>query len=308
MSLRAQSLKDIFTFTRASTATYWNSAGVLTTAGVDEPRVDHDPVTLACRGLLLESQRTNLILNSATFATQNVTVTNVKHTLSFYGTGSIALTGTSTAGPLSGTGASTRVSLVFTPTAGTLTLTLTGTASMAQLEIGGHATSYIPTTSEAVTRERDACYIYNALSPWFNEDEGTVFVEYFLPWSDATDSTARRIVEINDGTEANRHLCLYIQLGDQLAAITTGSVDQIGINAGAAGANVVHKHAYAWTDGTCAVYDSGGYVTSGSVGSIPTGLYILLLTSTGSEPNGYIRKVKFYPRRLSNAELAALVA
>ena len=96
MSLRAQSLKDIFTFTRATTATYVNSAGTVTTAAVDEPRIDYDPATLACRGLLIEEQRTNLILNSWTFATQSVTVTNVPHTLSFYGTGTSALTGTAT--------------------------------------------------------------------------------------------------------------------------------------------------------------------------------------------------------------------
>ena len=52
-------------FTRASAATYFNSAGVLTSAAVNEPRFDHDPVTLASKGLLVEVQRTNLALRSA---------------------------------------------------------------------------------------------------------------------------------------------------------------------------------------------------------------------------------------------------
>ena len=52
-------------FTRASAANYFNSAGVLTSAAVNEPRFDHDPVTLASKGLLVEVQRTNLALRSA---------------------------------------------------------------------------------------------------------------------------------------------------------------------------------------------------------------------------------------------------
>jgi hypothetical protein len=48
------------TFTRASGATYVGSDGLIQSAAVDEPRFDHDPVTLACKGLLVEEGRTNL--------------------------------------------------------------------------------------------------------------------------------------------------------------------------------------------------------------------------------------------------------
>ncbi|WP_374648711.1 hypothetical protein [Rhizorhabdus sp.] len=53
------------TFTRASTATRINAAGLVETVGVNVPRFDHDPVTLAPRGLLVEEGRTNLVLQSA---------------------------------------------------------------------------------------------------------------------------------------------------------------------------------------------------------------------------------------------------
>ena len=111
-----------------------------TTEAVYLPRVGnhvYNGTSWVNEGLLLESEaRTNLLLNSATLATQDVTVTAVPHTVHFTGTGTITLTGASTAGPLvgTGTGENNRVSLTFTPTAGTLTLTVSGTVTNAQLE------------------------------------------------------------------------------------------------------------------------------------------------------------------------------
>ena len=56
--------RRLITFTRASTATFIDSAGLLQTAVADVPRFDHDPVTRESLGLLVEEQRTNLIFNS----------------------------------------------------------------------------------------------------------------------------------------------------------------------------------------------------------------------------------------------------
>lgn len=97
--------------------------------------------------------RRNLLLNTTTMATQNVTVTAVAHTLSFTGTGTVTLSGVSTAGPLVGTGANDRVSLTFTPTAGTLTLTVSGSVTLAQLQIGSAFDAYqrVGTTQYDVT-------------------------------------------------------------------------------------------------------------------------------------------------------------
>lgn len=58
-------LDPLFTFTRASTATRINAAGLMVTEAANVPRFDYDNLTLACKGLLLEPQRTNLVLGSA---------------------------------------------------------------------------------------------------------------------------------------------------------------------------------------------------------------------------------------------------
>lgn len=64
MALAAKTFANLVTFTRASTATYWDSAGVLRTAASGAPRFDYNPVTFVIRGLLVESQSTNLLLQS----------------------------------------------------------------------------------------------------------------------------------------------------------------------------------------------------------------------------------------------------
>lgn len=55
------------TFTRASTATYFDEFGVMRTAPANAPRIDFDPVTGECKGLLIEEQRTNLRTYSEQF-------------------------------------------------------------------------------------------------------------------------------------------------------------------------------------------------------------------------------------------------
>ena len=53
------------TFTRASTATFVGSNGLIQSAAINTARFDHDPITLACKGLLIEESRTNLFARSA---------------------------------------------------------------------------------------------------------------------------------------------------------------------------------------------------------------------------------------------------
>ena len=62
------SLDSRVTFTRTgNTATVINSSGNVAAINADLPRFDYNPVTLACKGLLIEEARTNLFLYSAEF-------------------------------------------------------------------------------------------------------------------------------------------------------------------------------------------------------------------------------------------------
>jgi hypothetical protein len=65
--IRPVAVTDAGSFTRASTGTYFDSAGVMQTAAIDEPRFDHDPETLAPRGLLDEDEGSNRFTYSEDF-------------------------------------------------------------------------------------------------------------------------------------------------------------------------------------------------------------------------------------------------
>ena len=61
------------TFTRAgATATRVNASGLIETVAADTPRFDYDPVTLECKGLLIEEARTNVCLQSNDFTNAGV--------------------------------------------------------------------------------------------------------------------------------------------------------------------------------------------------------------------------------------------
>ena len=145
-------IANVLGLSRASVGSFVDAGGSIQTAAANVPRIDH-AAGMPC--LLIEAAATNLLTDSAVLSGQSVAVTAQPYTLSFRGTGTVTLTGASTAGPLVGTGASDLVSLTFTPSAGTLDLAVTGTVEFAQLEAGAAVTSWIPTTGAPASRAAD---------------------------------------------------------------------------------------------------------------------------------------------------------
>ena len=165
-----------FTWTRASNGTRTNSSGAIETMGNNVPRLDYS--FSSCPMAIMETQRTNLVFPSDTATTQTRAVTSTPHTLTFYGTGTVVLSGVAIA-TLTGTGANNRVSLTFTPSSGNLILTVTGTVTNWQLEAGNFPSTLIPTTSASATRLIDQCTISGA-SSLIGQSEGVVFFEIYF--------------------------------------------------------------------------------------------------------------------------------
>ena len=198
-------------YTRTSTATRVNSVGVVEAVSNGVPTLDYsEGLTSPC--WLFEPSRTNSLLNSATLSTQSVTTTAVPYSLSFYGTGTIVLSGSAT-GTFVGSGVSSRSKFTFTPTAGTLTLTVSGTCTNAQLEAGSYATSYITTTT--TTRNRSG---YTAsettASSSIGQTEGVMFAESAALFNDLT----TRHISISNGTTSNRLSLFYSNASNRISA------------------------------------------------------------------------------------------
>lgn len=66
-SFTENSLPPGIGLSRPSQGAYIGASGELVLAPSDQPRFDHDPTTLAPRGMLLESDTTNLVLHSSDF-------------------------------------------------------------------------------------------------------------------------------------------------------------------------------------------------------------------------------------------------
>ncbi|CAO3403499.1 phage head spike fiber domain-containing protein [Azospirillum palustre] len=65
------SVDSRISFTRASTATYFDANGVMQAAAINQPRFDFDPATLQPRGVLIEAQATNFLVRSREFGAAN---------------------------------------------------------------------------------------------------------------------------------------------------------------------------------------------------------------------------------------------
>jgi hypothetical protein len=311
LNFTTASLDSRVTFTRTgNTATVINSSGNIVSINANLPRFDFDPTTLICRGLLIEEARANALLNSlidgTDLATQSVTVTAAARTLSFYGTGTVVLSGTHSA-TVVGTGAyPARTTLTFTPSAGSLTLTVTGTVQFAQLEAGAFATSFIPTAAAAVTRNADVATMTGAnFSSWYNTSEGTFNVTASTFSNVATD---KFIANANAGGFPNRFLCHFASANNMAINIVKDSVSQVGMFSGAVvPLNTMSKATMAAKLNSFAISRDGLVPTTSASGLMPVGVDRLWIGSatTTAFLNGHIASIYYYPQRLINDETQA---
>ena len=301
-------LDSRITFTRSgNTATVTNSSGVIAAINANLPRFDYDPTTLKCKGLLIEEARTNLLLNSlidgTNLTTQTVATTAASTTLSFYGTGQIVLSGTSSA-TVVGLGVyPARKTLTFTPTAGSLTLTVTGTVQYAQLEVGAFATSFIPTTATSVTRNSDVATMTGAnFSNWFNATEGTLKTTF------TSSAVARLAVQMGENSNFNNRISLFSSASNYVVS-DAGGANQVTLGTFTVSNTVFSTLMGSYKANNFSFCIDGSAVLTDTVGTVPAPSTLSIGFRNPGTPSqflcGIIKSFYYYPIKLTDAEMQA---
>lgn len=223
---------------------------------------------------------------------------------------------------------------------GTSTINYTGTAGSGvylwgpQLEAGYAASSYISTTSATVTRAADTStsaaqsraadtYAYAAVTraadatsisgtnftSWWKKNEGTLYAEG-TPVHPTTYTPNAMLI----GTMAGTYQGIELRYsGTDTANIRCENVynnsSNSSLSVSASGART-RKIAYAFAPGDLAATCNAATPATNSITNIDnsTIAYIGYTPAYSSAFNGTIRKIAYYPKRLSNAELVSITS
>lgn len=284
---------------RNTTATRINEFGIREIVPANRVRIDYSNGK-PC--FLIEPQRTNLVYPSNTATTQVRAVTAVAHTLSFYGTGTVTLSG-AFSGSLVGTGANNRVSLTFTPTAGDLTLTVSGTVTDWQLEAGSNATSYIPTVTGSVTRNGDNAVKSN-ISNLIGQTEGSIYVEFDRTTEISGhkhlltifgDSLTTNSLWLIASSNTNKSILCAIRINSVVYQISTWTVKE-GLN----------KVMVTYTSSKLTLFLNGFKMKSLTIPSFPSLTQLNLLHYGNSRQYGRGYLVSLWKTKLSDADAVKL--
>jgi hypothetical protein len=190
---------------------------------------------------------------------------------------------------------------------------LDGTSSIfvwgAQVEASPIATSYIPTTTASVTRNKDDISLTGA-SDLIGQSEGTLYVE--VDWRFAT-ADLQRYLSISDGTESNR-IMIYKTGSDELRMFASAD----GVTATEQGQTCtaysgIQKIAFAYKTNDFKLYRNGSSISTDTDGSLAA---LAMLTDidlgqsyqAGQQANMHIRAAALYKTRLTNDQLADLTS
>ena len=183
----------------------------------------------------------------------------------------------------------------------------------AQFEAGSFATSYIPTVASQVTRSADSASMTGTnFSSWYRADEGTLYTESQLPTLQTAGNP--RVASLSDNTNNNELSTLYALGTPALgfnAKVNNSFVAILSTTVASSAITSASKNAAAYRVNNFAMSVNGATVATDTAGAIP----IVNRLNIGAGPvdisgsqgiNGNIRKIAFYPRRLTNAELQGL--
>jgi hypothetical protein len=176
-----------------------------------------------------------------------------------------------------------------------------------QLELGAFATSYIPTTTAAATRSADSAVV-NPISSFYNASEGTLFAEGS---SSNKPNALNALVSIDDTTADER---IQIRRGTQFNVLNivtaTGGSPQASLdtsNGTWASPTEFKKIAYALKQNDLAVSMGGAAALTDTSATLPTVTRMVIGFGPNSQyVNGHIRKIAYWPKRLTNTLLEQL--
>jgi hypothetical protein len=181
----------------------------------------------------------------------------------------------------------------------------------AQLEAGAFPTSYIKTEGSTVTRNADdVSMAASNFSSWFSTAEGTFYTECVQP---SANSVNKNILLVTDDRSAAPQRI-------EMRAQSTTNVPRLLINVSAGvtvadfsfsavTTNSTNKSAIAYANNNFAAVVNAQAVQTDTSGLVPPSPNIMTIGSANVNSNvlnGTLKKIAFYPKRLSNAELASL--
>jgi hypothetical protein len=177
-----------------------------------------------------------------------------------------------------------------------------------QLEQGAFATSVIPTTTTALTRAADVALV-NTLSPWYNASEGTIYADFSFI---GQNSAANKIVNFDAGAGFADAIEIYAPGITPRFDVFVASSPQAQLTPAPGTAvplNTAVKVAGAYALNDFAACRGGGIVATDTTGTLPTVNRLVIGNQSSSQYlNGYLRRITYYPRRLSNAELVSITS
>jgi hypothetical protein len=181
-----------------------------------------------------------------------------------------------------------------------------------QMEEKAYPTSPIlPTAASPAASTRAADSVAVANGSWSNDDgAGTIFAEFAFTY-DGQASNFPRV--LGYGADSSNRVDVYRNQATEslFALLSDGGATQASITTGTAPAATTKKVAVAWAADDVAFSVSGGTQQTDSSATIGFGAAVLRLGAGAGNTNAsagvYIKDLRYFPRRLSNAELEALV-
>ncbi len=175
----------------------------------------------------------------------------------------------------------------------------------AQLETGSIATSYIPTTTAAVTRNADVISVSGAVSGCIGQTEGTLYAEVDV----RNLGVETYFIRIDDGASTNVVSLRKLNTNNVRSAITAPTFSgTLNISSATFTAGIL-KIAFAYKSGEIALCVNGANLTANGTFTFNASFNRISIGSNvtaGAELNDRIRSLAIYTTRLTNAELQSL--